>query len=666
MKLSRRHFLGGAAAAGAAAVVAGPKSTLAQSEVKRSSAAVDVATKDLTHSAVAKVEWKAEPFSMTDVRLLPGFWKETMELNRSYLYSLPSDRLAHNFRVTAGLPSDADPLGGWEDPKCELRGHYIGHYLSACAMLYASTGDEFIRAKADELVETLAACQAKDGYLSAFPTEEFDRLREFKEVWAPFYTYHKIMAGMIDMYEHTGNRQALEIAERMAGWAAAFSQPFSEADWQRVLLVEQGGMMESAYNLYGITGDAKYRDLAVRFEHHKILDPLAAGQDILAGNHANTNIPKVIGAARGYELTGDERLRAISQNFYRMVTEHHAYCTGGTSNGELWRTPDEISKQLGPAAEECCCSYNMMKLARHLYGQNPDAKFFDYYERLLYNVRYGTQDRNGMLMYYVSMKPGEYKTFGTPLDSFWCCTGTGSEEYTKLNDSIYWHNQNTVFVNLYIPSRLEWRDRGLKLRMETKFPAEERVTLTVEAAPEEATGIALRFPYWAIEGVTVTVNQEAPLTKYETPPSYGTLMRQWKAGDVITLDLPLALHIDTAPDDKTVQAAMYGPLVLAGRMGTEGLTTRMIYAGPGPQWGDNGYTMPVVDLRPIKRPGGTVADQASGQNPSEGGVWFERVEGSREYPLMFQTKGRGPVHTLVPLNRIMDERYSVYMKVEMA
>ncbi len=665
MKLSRRSFLGGAAAAGAAVVVAGPKSALGQSGAKSSGAAVDVATKDLTNSAVAKVQWRAEPFAMSDVRLLPSFWKETMELNRSYLYSLPNDRLAHNFRVTAGIASDADPLGGWERPDCELRGHYIGHYLSACAMLHGSTGDEFIRAKADELVGMLAACQAKDGYLSAFPTEEFDRLREFKDVWAPFYTYHKIMAGMIDMYEHTGNRQALEIAEGMAGWAAAFSQPFNDADWQKVLLVEQGGMMESAYNLYGITGDEKYRELAMRFEHRKILDPLARGEDMLAENHANTNIPKVIGAARGYELTGDERLRAISENFYRLVTEHHVYCTGGTSDGELWRTPDAISKQLGPDAEECCCSYNMMKLTRHLYGQNPDAKFFDYYERLLYNVRYGTQDRNGMLMYYVSMKPGEYKTFGTPLDSFWCCTGTGSEEYTKLNDSIYWHDEKTVFVNLYIPSRLEWKERGLKVRMETKLPAEERVTLTVESAPSSSTALKLRIPYWAAKDVVVAVNGKA-IGVTPTASSYVTLQRDWKTGDMVTVDLPLVLHLDTAPDDKTVQAAMYGPLVLAARMGDEGLTTRMIYAGPGPQWGDDGYAMPVVDLRPVRRPGGTVADQPAGQNPSESGVWFERVEGSREYPLTFRTKGRGPVHTLVPLNRIMDERYSVYMKVETA
>ncbi|MGB7135504.1 MAG: beta-L-arabinofuranosidase domain-containing protein, partial [Acidobacteriaceae bacterium] len=445
--LSRRKFLSSAACTGAAALLPhGAMGLASQTAHKAAAAGADTATQTLTNAAVAKVQWKAKPFPMPEVRLLPGFWKDTMEINRSWLYSLPNDRLAYNFRVTAGIPTDADPLGGWEAPDGELRGHYVGHYMSSCALLHASTGDEFILNKANELVGMLAECQAKDGYLGAYPTTFYDRLRNHQRVWAPFYTYHKIMAGLIDMYQHTGNQQALEMATRMADWAYVYAMSFTADDWQRVLLVEQGGMNEASFNLYAITSNAKYRDLGFRFEHHKIFDPLAANQDILGGNHANTNIPKVIGASRGYELTGDERYREISENFYRMVTEHHIYCTGGTSNGEFWHAPDAIASQLGPAAEECCCSYNMMKLARHLYGRNPDPKFFDYYERTLMNVRYGTQDRNGMLMYYVSLQPGKYKTFGTEFDSFWCCTGTGSEEYSKLNNSIYFHDDNSVYV----------------------------------------------------------------------------------------------------------------------------------------------------------------------------------------------------------------------------
>lgn len=618
----------------------------------------DLATHFLTESPVAKVQWKAKPFPMPDVRLLPSFWNDTMETNRSWLYSLPNDRLAYNFFVTAGLPSNADPLGGWEAPDVELRGHYVGHYLSACALLHASTGDEFIKAKANELVGMLGQCQAKDGYLSAFPTSFFDRLRNHQRVWAPFYTYHKIMAGLIDMYQHAGNQQALEMATRMADWAHAYAMSFSDEDWQRVLLVEQGGMNEASFNLYGITGNTKYRDLGYRFEHHKIFDPLAANQDILGGNHANTNIPKVIGAARGYELTGDERYRHISENFYEMVTGHHIYCTGGTSNGEFWHAPDAIASQLGPAAEECCCSYNVMKLARHLYGQNPDPKFFDYYERTLNNVRYGTQNPNGMLMYYVSLQPGLFKTFGTEFDAFWCCTGTGSEEYSKLNNSIYFHDDDAVYVNLFIPSTLNWKERGLKLRQETKFPADDRIALTVESAPSSTTALKIRVPYWATSGALYSINGQQQNVS-ATPSTYVTLTREWKAGDVIAIEMPLTLHINTTPDDKTVQAAMYGPLVLAARLGTEDLTVDRIDGPEGP-W-DEGYPMPTVDLRPHPRrgPDGQLIETPA---PDPNAVWFEQAEGSRRYPLTFQTKGRGPHHTLVPLNQIMDERYSVYLK----
>jgi uncharacterized protein len=445
---------------------------------------------------------------------------------------------------------------------------------------------------------------------------------------------------------------------RMADWADAYARSFAEDEWQRVLLVEHGGMNEASFNLYAITGKSKYRELAYRFEHKKIFDPLAGADDKLEGNHANTNIPKVIGAARGYELTGDDRYRKVSENFYRIVTEHHAYCTGGTSDGEMWHKPDAIASQLGPAAEECCCSYNMMKLTRHLYGQNPDAKFFDYYERLLINVRYGTQDRAGMLMYYVPLQPGMYKTFGTLFDAFWCCTGTGSEEYAKLNDSIYFHDENAVFVNLFIPSTLDWHERGLKLRQETKFPEDERITFTVESAASKSTELKIRVPYWATKGMNVSINGEAQSVT-TTPSSYATLSREWMAGDTVTVDLPLTLHIDAAPDDKLVQAAMYGPLVLAARLGTEGLTNTMIYGGEGPH--DEGYPLPTVDMR-IHPHRGANGERVPATPVQADEVWFERIEGSRQYPLQFHTRGRGPIHTLVPLNRIMDERYSVYLR----
>lgn len=632
--VSRRNFLLSAAASGSLSLL---RQNKASGQVPSGES---IGPPILPAAVVAdKVALLARPFPMTQVRLLTGYWNDMMELNRSFLYSLPNDRLAHNFRVTADLPSTAAPLGGWEAPDCELRGHYVGHYLSACALLYASTGDIELRNKAKTLVTMLKECQAKDGYLGAYPTTLYDRLGKHEKVWAPFYTYHKILAGMLDTYEHTGNPEALQVAARMADWACAWSAPFSADEWQQVLLTEHGGMNEVLFNLYAATGNVKYRDLAYRFEHHKIFDPLAAGEDELAGNHANTNIPKIIGAARGYELTGDERYSRISHTFYQAVVGHHSYCTGGTSNGEMWQKPDAIATELGPAAQECCCSYNMMKLSRHLFLQKPDARYFDYYERLLVNVRSGTQDRNGMLMYYVPLQPGMYKTFGTPFSAFWCCTGTGSEEYAKLNDSIYFYNQQAVYVNLFIPSTLDWKERGLRMSQTTKFPKAERITLTIEAPPSQKTSIKVRMPWWVKSEAALSINGSAQKLNLDEN-RYMTINHSWKPGDTIHIDLPMTEHVAVAPDDKHVQAAMYGPLVLAALLGTENLTTSMIYSGSGPD--DAPGVMPMPEV-------------------STSGVWFERIEATADYPMRFRSKGHVPVHTLAPLSDIKDERYSVYL-----
>ncbi len=641
---TRRGFLYSVAAVGGATLVS--QSGHASAPKGEDGAGVVV------HPVADKVPWQVQAFPMGDVRLSPGPFMEAMEINRAFLYSLPNDRLAYNFRVTAGIPTNATPLGGWEAPDGLLRGHYVGHYLSACALLYGSTGDTEILAKANDLVTILAACQQKDGYLGAYNTGAYDNLRLYGKpadpagpkrprVWAPFYTYHKIMAGLIDMYQLTGNKQALGMAIRMADWADAYSKTFTSDEWQNVLLIEHGGMNEASFNLYAITGDAKYKDLAYRFEHKKFFDPLAAHEDKLDKVHANTNIPKVIGAARGYELTGDERYRNIGQYFWKEIISEHIYVTGGTSNGEAWHAPGAIASELGGSAEECCCSYNMMKLTRHLFGHEPDAKFFDYYERLLYNVRLGTQDRFGMLMYYVSLKPGLYKTFGTPFDAFWCCTGTGSEEFAKLTDSIYFHDNDAVYVNLFIPSELNWKERGLRMSQKTRFPEEQTTTLTMETAPKQKTALKIRVPYWAAEGAMVKINgQGQPVTA--TPSSYMEVSRNWANGDVVEITLPMSLHITPAPDDKQVQAAMYGPLALAARMGYEGLTTSMIYGGEGPRGRDVDIPMPEVD---------------------GGDIWVEKTEGDHRYPLtQLKTKGTGKPYSLVPLYQIMDERYSVYVK----
>jgi DUF1680 family protein len=640
---TRRGFLSGIAAVSGTALLS--QSAHALDSKEQSNAAIAV------RPVADKVPWKAKAFPLEEVRLSAGPFKEAMETNRGFLYSLPNDRLAYNFRVTAGIPTDATPLGGWEAPDGLLRGHYVGHYLSACALLYGSTGDKEILAKANDLVTILAPCQQKDGYLGAYNTGAYDLLRLYGKpavpgapkrprVWAPFYTYHKILAGLIDMYELTGNQQALTMAARMADWADAYSKTYTPEEWQNVLMIEHGGMNESSFNLYAITGEAKYKDLAYRFEHKKFFDPLAAHEDKLDKVHANTNIPKVIGAARGYELTGDERYHDISQYFWKEIVSDHIYATGGTSNGESWHAPDAIASELGGAAEECCCSYNMMKLTRHLFGQQPDAKLFDYYERLLYNVRLGTQDRFGMLMYYVSLKPGLYKTFGTPFDAFWCCTGTGSEEYSKLTDSIYFHDNDALYVNLFIPSELNWRERGVRLSQKTKFPEEQTTTLTMENAPKQKMALKIRVPYWATSGVTVKVNgQEQQVTT--TPSTYMEVNRSWANGDVVEVTLPMSLHIAPAPDNKQVQAAMYGPLVLAARMGYDGLTTSMIYGGSGPRGRDSTIAMPEVN---------------------GGDLWLEKTDGDRRFPLTFKTKGTGTSYTLVPLNKVLDERYSVYLK----
>jgi DUF1680 family protein len=591
------------------------------------------------HIGYEKVDWKARPFPMRQVRLMPGLLKDMQERNRVYLYMLPNDRLMHSFRLTAGKTSTAQPLGGWEAPDCELRGHLAGgHYLSACALMFASTGDESLRLKAESLVAALAECQQANGYLSAYPETFYDKLKKHERIWAPFYTYHKIMAGLLDMYVHCGSQAAFETAERMANWAIRWIAPLSDDELARIFMVEHGGMNEVMFNLYAVTGEKKYLDAGFRFEHKRFFDPLAAHEDKLAGLHSNTNIPKVIGAARGYELTGDERYKGIAEFFWQTVVDHHSYAPGGTSNlDEGWSEPDSAGTHLSAGGQECCCSYNMMKLTRHLFGWKPDARLMDYYEQVLWNVRAGTQNVDGMLMYYVPTIPGGWKTFGSQFDTNWCCTGTGFEEYAKLVDTLYFHDENSVYVNQFVASNLSWPEKGIRLVQQTAFPDEERTSITVHAEHPTAFALRLRAPHWA-ENIAVSVNGRLEKVAKQSD-GYLVLERTWKTGDRVEMSLPMKLRQEQVPDSPDLAAVAYGPLVLAARMGRDGLSQDMIDNNQGPDLGRLA-TVPTPRFEAAKA-----------------GFWVKKND---DEELNFSTVGQLRNMELSPLSRILDERYSVY------
>ena len=634
--LNRRRFLQSASVMLGAATLHPPFS-FAQSNVTDGPASASSSRREAVRARI-------EPFPMKDVRLGPGPMLTMQQRNAVFLLSLPNDRLLHMFRVTAGLPSAAQPLGGWEAPDCELRGHFAGgHMLSACALMYASTGDVRFQDKANALVAELAKCQQASGYLGAYPEAFYTRLRNGQKVWAPFYTYHKILAGHLDVYAHCGNAQALHTAQRMADWADSYVTPIPEAQFQKMLDVEYGGMQESLFSLYAITGEQRYADLARKFSHHDFFDPLANDQDDLAGLHANTHIPQVIGAARGYEVTGDPQFHAISENFWKFLVTQHVYATGGTSDAEFWHKPGTLASHLGPDAQECCCSYNMMKLSRHLLRWSADPQLADQYERMLWNVRHGTQDEAGMLMYYVSLTPGLFRTFGTEFDSFWCCTGTGAEEYSKANDSIYFHSPGALYVSQFIGSTLDWKEKGLRLTQETAFPREEQTRLTFALERPLRTKLMVRIPYWATAGTQIRVNGRKHSADVR-PGTYAAIDRKWRDGDTVVVDLPMQLHMAPLPNAPQVQAAMYGPLVLAGVMSDEAVPPQQIYGHTGPHAAKQ-------DRLPLP----TV--HAAAEAPA---AWLRRTS---DPGLVFETVGAGAPITLRPLADIYNQRYSVYWQV---
>ncbi|MGD0101882.1 MAG: beta-L-arabinofuranosidase domain-containing protein [Acidobacteriota bacterium] len=596
---------------------------------------------------------KAYPFELRQVRLLEGPFRDAMLRDQKYLLGLEPDRLLHMFRVTAGLPSSAKPYGGWEDPKVELRGHSLGHYLSACALMYASTGDEKLKARADAIVAELARIQQAmpsqgyhAGYLSAFPEEFFDRVDARQKVWAPYYTLHKIMAGLLDVHQLCGNDRALQVLTRLADWVKFRVDRLSDAQQQLALDTEFGGMMEVLENLYGVTGNPEYLRVARKFDHKKVFDPLARGEDPLNGLHANTQIPKAIGAARDYELSGEQRYYNVALFFWQRVAHFRSYVIGGNSDGELFFPPEDFSRHLNANSTETCNTYNMLKLTRHLFQWEPSAETMDFYERGLYNHILASQDPvTGMVTYYVPLKPGAYKTFATPEESFWCCVGTGMENHAKYGDTIYFHNSASLYINLFIASELDWNEKGIVLRQETRFPEEDTTRILFKARQPTRLALRIRYPSWAKTGMDLKINGKKQRVE-ANPGSYLTVERTWRNGDTVEVRFPMSLQMESLPNNPNQVAILYGPIVLAGDLGTQGLENAKRYGPMMPQVSkatDTEVPALVCDLKDI----------------------LAKIHMESRPSLAFRTIGIGRPRdmTLVPFYRVFDQRYTVYWTV---
>ena len=598
-----------------------------------------------------KIQVKAYSFNLSDVKLLGSRFKDNMERDGKWLLSIDINRLLHSWRVNAGMETHAKPLGGWEGLDVELRGHTAGHVLSALSMMYASTGNAAYKNKGDSIVSALADIQQvlnQNGYLSAFPQNLINRVIAGKPVWAPWYTIHKIMAGLIDMYQYAGNKQALAVVVKMGDWAYNKLKNLSPEQLSVMLKTEFGGMIEAAYNLYGITGNEKYKTLAELFYDHKVFDPLVRKKDDLPGLHANTQIPKIIGEARGYELTGDRKAKTISEFFWQTVIDHHTYVTGGNSDYEHFFKPDQISKHISNATTESCNTYNMLKLTRHLFTWTADEKYAEYYERALYNHILGSQEpHTGMVTYFLSYTPGTFKTYSTKDSSFWCCVGTGFENHAKYGEAVYYHDNKGIFVNLFIPSELTWKEKGIKLVQQNKFPEEPSTHLTIEEVKDENVPLYIRYPLWAASGAVVKVNGEN-INLNQKPGSYIVLNNHWKAGDKIDVTFPMSLHLVAVNDNPDLAAVLYGPIVLAGDMGTEGMKA------PEP------FAKDQLDYKDLPVPGDIITTlNVKGRKLND---WLVPVNGR---PMDFKTVDAASKEiNMIPYYQIDEQRYVLYWNLK--
>jgi DUF1680 family protein len=500
-------------------------------------------------------------------------------LNRSYMVSLKSENLLQNHYLEAGLwATQGQPEGihwGWEAPTCQLRGHFLGHWLSAAANIYAHTGDQEIKGKADRIVSELGRCQAENGgeWAGSIPPGYLDWLAKGKEVWAPHYTLHKTLMGLLDMTVLADSEQALEIARRWANWFTRWTKGFTTEQMDDMLDVETGGMMEAWADLYALTGQPEHLELMRKYERRRFFDRLLNEPDALTYQHANTRIPEVHGAARAWEVTGERRYREVVEAFWRSaVTDRGLFCTGGQTECELWTPPMKLASHLGLKNQEHCTVYNMMRLAEYLLRWTGDKSYADYWERNLYNGVMAQQNSStGMVAYFLPLRAGSVKKWATPTDSFWCCQATLVQAQTLYPGGIFYEDEGGLVICQYIPSRLDWQRNGEKASVTMKMagspqqqPQMDRLEINFQVSCSQPAEfpIKVRLPWWLQGQAVVRVNGDVqPLNP--SPDGYACISKIW-GEDAVDVLLPKGLQAVPLPDAPDIVAFLDGPVVMAG------------------------------------------------------------------------------------------------------
>ncbi|WP_246020951.1 glycoside hydrolase family 127 protein [Paenibacillus lentus] len=512
-------------------------------------------------------------FRLQQVVLTGDYHVNAFAKELQYLQSYDVDRLLAGFRENRGLEPKAQKYPGWEDT--EIRGHTLGHFLTACSQAYENTQDAALLEKLEYMMSELAACQFESGYLSAFPEQLIDNIEMRQPAWVPWYTMHKIIAGLISVYHATGSQTAYDTVVKLGDWVASRTSRWSDELQATVLAVEYGGMNDCLYDLYKISGDAKHLEAAHKFDELPLFEAIQQGRDILRGKHANTTIPKFLGALNRYLVLGESERFYLeaAQSFWDMVVYHHSYITGGNSESEHFGEPDILNSKRSDITCETCNSYNMLKLTRELFKLTGDVKYSDFYERNYVNAILSSQHpETGMTMYFQPMATGYFKIYSSPFEHFWCCTGTGMESFTKLNDSIYFHAGSTLYINQYMSSKLNWLEQGVKLTQRAVIPETDEVTLAFEIADggRKRLDLHLRIPYWVAGQIELKLNGEG--IPWKSEQQYIVIDREWSHGDVLTMKLPMKIFVSRLPDNENVVGFQYGPVVLSAGLGTEDMT----------------------------------------------------------------------------------------------